>query len=583
MASLTLTEDRIHDLADRGYSDPVFWCTVFLSHLFGGESPGDGKGGPMPWFHRGALAILCRTTDFLWNYGQVAKIQTEFVITRPNVLEEDKKTEKVLGHIFHIHERATGRELTPEEISACEKQLTPEELKRDLEIVMHLGRYTMMMWPRGYSKTTIAGIAVPLYKICYRLRPLFCYISETGTHAEMQANNIRSELTSNELIKTVFGNLAPGRSDNEKWSERFFETKTGIAMATRGRGAQIRGLNHKGNRPSEEIWDDVENKESVKTDTQRKKTLDWAVGDALPALPKLDKTATVTVLGTLLHPECMMRKLAVLPEWTTIRFSVVDRAGEPLWPAQMTTQEIEMEKKSYEQLGMLSTFYLEYYNQYRADNTARFTREMFVFEPTPHEDIIAWVIYCDPAIGERRANDTCVISVAGVTAKGKRHIAAEWRAKGIPDLANRAVDAYFQLAKLFRPIDHGFEANAYQRAFGTLLQNAMAVHNYYFVPNPIQSVTAKSERIMGLLHPLVASQWCTFANALENSDSITECVDYDPEIKDQPDDGPDCFAGCLKLLEPFSPYASASDDYDNEEEEYEDLDKLFGEDWRSAP
>lgn len=81
--SAPLAKDRspedLDKLALRGYEDPVFFSLTFLSHLYGGEEPGDGLSGPMPWFHPPTFAILLRKTEFLWTYGSVAKIMREFL------------------------------------------------------------------------------------------------------------------------------------------------------------------------------------------------------------------------------------------------------------------------------------------------------------------------------------------------------------------------------------------------------------------------------------------------------------------------------------------------------------------------
>ena len=40
------------------------------------------------------------------------------------------------------------------------------ELSRDFEIALHIGQFTIVMVPRGFAKTTIAGIAIPIRQIC---------------------------------------------------------------------------------------------------------------------------------------------------------------------------------------------------------------------------------------------------------------------------------------------------------------------------------------------------------------------------------------------------------------------------------
>jgi hypothetical protein len=261
MALPTLTTEECLHLARRAYRDPVYFCKRFLSHLFP---------GPVPWVHRGLLAILTGRTEFLAEYGDLELIVRNFVWRDQN------------GETHSIFHAANGG------------------------LDLSLGKFTLIMLPRGFAKTTIAGIAVPLYEILYRDHPFFLYVSEAALHSRMQLDNVKRELTSNALVLQVFGDLKPAYRDDERWAGDFFETRTGIAMAARGRGSQIRGLNHLGRRPSKIIVDDVEDKESVSTREQRDKTKAWAYGDLIPALPKLDPSATIVALGTLLHKEALL-------------------------------------------------------------------------------------------------------------------------------------------------------------------------------------------------------------------------------------------------------------------------------------
>lgn len=565
-------------------SDPVAFCHFFLPHLFGGSD--DGKEiGKIPWFHRGLLAILLRQVDFLWKYGEVAKIMREFAITRAGLTGVDDEP-VVIGRIFRVFDRKSGFEYTWQDVAQLEAKYTPQELYEHLEIALHLtGRYTLIMIPRGFAKTTIAGIAIPLFKICHKMEKFFIYISETSTHAEMQVNNIRNELVTNERIRMAFGNLVPKRSGDEKWSERFFETTNGVAMAARGRGTQIRGLNHKGNRPGTILFDDLEDKDSVKTPEQRAKTKKWFFSDVIPALPRKNANATITGMGTMLDPDCLIENLAGDPDWITCRFSCMNKQGEPLWPDMMPLKEIQRERNSFARQGLLHLFYMEYFNKYMPESMQRFRKEYFRFAVVPPEKVVAWAIYCDPAIGKKRTSDRAVIQVAGVMEDGTIYMAAEWSERGHPDMVRVIVEHYFKLAKLFRPRFHGFESTAFQRALGTSLKDAMPRQGYYFEPIPINPTIAKNERISGILLPRMSSGFTIWHPMFENGETMQECLNWDPMDDDQPDDGPDCAAGCIGLLEDLAfGYSSDKNPEEIDEEEMDELEMVFdGQDWRWAP
>ncbi|KKL46798.1 hypothetical protein LCGC14_2341930, partial [marine sediment metagenome] len=60
-----LTKEEILALMEKASLDPVFFCRTFLAHWFP---------KPVPWVHRGILAILLRRVDFLLDYGDLDKI-----------------------------------------------------------------------------------------------------------------------------------------------------------------------------------------------------------------------------------------------------------------------------------------------------------------------------------------------------------------------------------------------------------------------------------------------------------------------------------------------------------------------------
>jgi len=187
--AISLKQKKV--LARKGYHDPLFFCKFFLSELF----PDD-----IPWVHRGLLAILTGQVAFLLKYGEIDKIISNFVWER----DEEK-------HSIFSYE--------------------------DGKLKMNLEKFTLIMLPRGFAKTTIAGIAVPLREVLYADCPFTVYVSESGTHAKMQLSNVKREMCDNARIKSVFGELRTALKDDQKWSEDFFETRTGMAMAARGRGA----------------------------------------------------------------------------------------------------------------------------------------------------------------------------------------------------------------------------------------------------------------------------------------------------------------------------------------------------------
>lgn len=517
-------KQELREIAQEAFNDPVFFCKAFLPHLFPGE---------IPWVHRGVLAVLTRRTDFLHNYGEVDKIIRNFVYERD-------------GKVIPIFRQ-----------------------REDGSIYMVLGRYTLIMLPRGFAKTTIAGNAVPLYDILYGEQPFAVYVSETATHAQMQMDNIKRELESNERIKAVFGELRPSRDASARWAQDAFETTTGMAMAARGRGGQIRGLKHGPHRPRKIIFDDLEDKESVSTEEQRKKTRTWFYGDVMPALPEMDPEATIVGLGTLLHQDALLTYLERDPQWTVIKFGVRDRDGDWLWPENINEQKYEIKKRSAILAGELSTFFMEYDNVFRNDESAKFRMDMIKYAEPPARGDLQVAVYCDPAIGERPDADYTVICAVGMETKGIVWVLDMVCRKGMSP--REQVDTYFDFLLRWRPQKAGVESNAYQKALVHLIREEMFRKKFYMEIDPVRHAASKSERINGILQPRYAAGYVRHARRFPELEA--QLLDF-PNGKH--DDAPDAVAGAIALLDPYAPMAAGED---MGKDQYPPLEEVLG-NWR---
>lgn len=540
-----LRQEDLVEIGKKAYSDPVFFCTFFLSHWF----PTD-----MPWFHRGLLAVFTGKTRFLLKYGELEQIERNFAWT-----DQD-------GHEHSLF--------------AVDWQVDEDGAKVPVDVRLHNGPYTLLMMPRGFSKTTITN-AVTLYFILFQESRFVVYISETATHSEMQLANVRRELEGNELIHSVWGNLRPPERQGMKWTGDMLETITGIAVAARGRGAQVRGLQHQGARPDRIIMDDVEDKESVKTEEQRQKTREWFYQDVLPALPVMDSNATIVALGTLLHIEALLQTIRGDPEWTAVIFGARDKGGHPIWPQVMDEDKIERRRQSYSRAGQISGFYMEFFNTPRTEEDAKFRMDMIKTWPqlglegmdTSH---LHKAIAIDPAISQTRSADYTAIVVVGMEQGGRIHVLDMWGKVGA--IPREMVDKYFELAKHWGCHRHGVEAIAWQAALSHLLREEMFRNKYYFEVEEIKhtSQQKKTDRVEGILQPRFASGYVVLREKFDRL--ISQLLDW-PNGKM---DFPDALAMAVSLLDPYAAQA-ADPSFDLGDDEMEPLDEMIGGKWKRAP
>ncbi len=543
----TLSKEDSQVIAARGLQDPRFFCKFFLADWFPGR---------MSWVHVGILAILTKQTKFLELFDE------EYL---------PRDLDKILRHFVY-----------PEDPTDPASPILPVFVRGADGLSLALGKYTLIMMPRGASKTTLAN-AVSVYNTVYLAHKFFLYLSEAGPHAEAQITTVGRMLTGNQKLLAVFGNVRPEQRNTEslRWSESegMLQTTTGVTFIARGRGAQIRGLLINGKRPDLIVFDDIEDRESVKTYAQRVKVAEWLFGDVMPALPELDPHASMVGLGTMLGPEAVLETLAKDPNWTVVRFGVLDDDGEPIWPEWMDEAKIESKKRSFATKNLLHLFYMEYFNKIRGAESGVFPQ--ITIAPSKLEEYIYRAMAIDPAISPKRRADSCVISVVGMKASGMIGVLDVWGKRGA--LPREQVDQYFRLHLMYMPRKHGVESVAYQAALIHLLREEMFrkgrelkrlgrnPSDAYFDIQPITHSGDKTQRIEGILQPRYASGYIVH----QHSFPILET-----QLKDWPNgkrDYPDAVAMAVSLLDDAAPMAGG----DTVSDDLEPLEQVFGGDWRS--
>lgn len=526
-----LSPEEIDELLELTFANPEEFCYSFLPDKFSKK---------MPWVHKGLLAIITGQVDWLLDscsYRELEKIVRHFTWK----LDWDNPDAPEFP-IFKVHLDDEGNAV---------------------KIDMDRGKYTLSIMPRGFSKTTLIGLAAMLWKILFKENKFIVYVSETATAAELQLGNVKFELASNPLIQICFGNLKPDRMSELKWTGSFFQTTSGVVVAARGRGGQIRGLNVNGQRPDCILFDDVEDKESVKTVEQREKTREWCYGDMMPALPAMDPNATIIGLGTVLHQEALLMVLKNDPDWTTCIFGGLDRDGEPLWADNMDKAALERKKQSYALAGMLSSYYREYESTIRGADGKPFPGP-FLLKPEWRGELDAVALACDPAISEAPGADFFGLAAVGITTKGFYLLLGIHLEKGVD--TEKQVELYFKFDRDYGCTKHGVEAIAYQKALSQMIRREMFRQKRVFVIEEMKhGRTGKDERIKGILRPLYANGFLAHANRFPV---------YETQLLDYPDgkkDGPDVVAQAVKLLSPYLANAIDPEDDTIEKDEYEPL------------
>lgn len=236
--------------------------------------------------------------------------------------------------------------------------------------------------PRGVGKTTSLIYGDIARRICHRHNNFIVYVTNTATNAEMQTENLKYGLQTNEKIRRLFGPI--DIADIEEEYKNTFSKKAWIAynntlILPRGAGQQIRGLLWRGHRPDLYIFDDLEKKETVESDEQRAKLRSWFFADAMGSISQYTTKNGYRMhyIDTLKHEDSLLQLLLDDPSWHSIRLEACDDNFKPTAPEYMDEKKIRETHALMVRAGEEDSFYREYRNLPVSKATQSFKRDHF--------------------------------------------------------------------------------------------------------------------------------------------------------------------------------------------------------------
>lgn len=188
--------------------------------------------------------------------------------------------------------------------------------------------------PRGIAKTTVCDFAVSVWAHCYVISVYSLVCGRTEADSVEFLSQTKQAFEENQYIIKAFGNLVDSKNNTVNKLELELTNKTKIQALSST--SSIRGKKYNGNRPSMIIADDYQGKADVITEEARiKKYNTWiedsgfAGDEAVYRIVKgrkiKVKAATkFIVLGTILHADCFMSRLAKNKDYKHIFRKFVD-------------------------------------------------------------------------------------------------------------------------------------------------------------------------------------------------------------------------------------------------------------------
>jgi hypothetical protein len=278
----------------------------------------------------------------------------------------------------------------------------------------------LIVCPRGWGKTTLTGLVFPAKKILFKDLHYIVYISSTASKAIKDVQTLANELTTNEQIKKLFGNVKGVR-----WAEGEGQLIINIqgheiCIEAKGAGHQIRGIKFREFRPELILIDDLEDPEQVRNEERRKTLKNWLFADVLNSVD-LEKTRIV-MMGTVLHEDSLIQNILDEEKWkenldeltssdaeinallmaekfTSVRIEACDDKLEATWPSFMSTAKIKAKAEAYTRRGLLDVFFREMRNLVIPSQGAAFDSSMFkrYSEDFSYRQGVESIVIVDPA------------------------------------------------------------------------------------------------------------------------------------------------------------------------------------------
>jgi predicted phage terminase large subunit-like protein len=233
--------------------------------------------------------------------------------------------------------------------------------------------------PRGIGKTSIVALALASRKILFELCRFFTYVSNSATSGELQTENLKFELVSNQMIRHFFGSIKAKSATglDESFSKKAWVASGNTLVLPRGSGQQVRGVIYHNARPDLIVIDDLEDTETIGNDEIRTKRKIWFHADLLKCTSRVDKNWQIVYIDTLKHEDALLQDLLDSRDWESLRLEICDDNYNPTAPEFMSKDEILKERDYHKAEGILDVFYREFRNIPISKEDAVFKPEMF--------------------------------------------------------------------------------------------------------------------------------------------------------------------------------------------------------------
>ena len=342
---------------------------------------------------------------------------------------------------------------------------TPAPFHSELFDLLYGKHRVIIAAPRAHAKSTICSFAYPIWAAISESKHEIIIVSKTASLAEKWLDKIQNELLQNEQIRNTFGNQrgSPWRADH-------IRLKNGVEIYAKGSGFQIRGY-----RPSALILDDLEDEDSIRSETQTINLEDWFNSSLINVLDK-GKDNQLVMIGNFIGPSCVLKKLVDrvedgdLPGWESRVWHA--RVEAPVWSDKWSSEALAERRQ---EIGSVK-FASEYENDPHPEGVTLFREEWLrYYEKLPPR--LNVFIAVDTADSMKKRADYSVIMAGASDENNNLYVLAYERGQYSPE---GFWNALFKMHQHYHPISMGVEAHTFKNHFRFAANSEMEKRDYFF-------------------------------------------------------------------------------------------------------
>ena len=429
-------------------------------------------------------------------------------------------------------------------------------------------RYNAFQLPRDFAKTSLLRVFTS-QRIAYAISRTIMFVSVSQPHSIFTTRWLKRQVEYNHKWTQTFGVIKGSKWTDEVLEIRHSVEEIPITILAMGITGQVRGFNIDDYRPDLIVFDDILNEENTATVDQRAKIDALVFGAILNSLAPASEApwAKAVMLQTPMDKKDASEKCMQDPEWNGIRYGCFNGQGESNWPERYPTETLKKAKEAHIRRGQYRLWMREkeckiVSGEEKAIDTSKFK----TYDVLP--EYLDTIIAIDPASSDNEEADDHAIVALGF--KGMDVFVLDYHlAKAV--MPDAAAHHFFQLALMYNPRKAAVETISYQRILKWYLEQEMQKRRVWVAIDAIQDKRSKANRIVQALAGLV--NYGHFYIRPSMQELITQADDYDPNVKNQPDDLLDAIATGITCM---NPAMRAEGDIEGEYKRiYEEQEKQF--------